>query len=125
MLRLCFFSLFAVILSGILTPLSPKIKSILTATTGVLILIFFVESITPILNSFSALTERSGVTNLFETVWKGLGLSLLVTVCADFCRDMGENGIATKLEMGGKGALLCLSIPILEEIMVLLEEIAP
>ncbi|MBR3836570.1 MAG: hypothetical protein IKJ74_00350 [Clostridia bacterium] len=125
MLRLCFFALFAVILSAILAPLSPKIKTLLTVATGILILIFFMESVTPILKTFSTLTERSGLTPLFELVWKGLGLSLLVSVCADLCRDMGENGIATKLEMGGKGALLCLSIPVLEEIMVLLEEIAP
>lgn len=125
MLRLCFFALFAVILSGILAPLSPKIKTLLSVATGILILIFFVESVTPILKTFSTLTERSGLSPLFELVWKGLGLSLLVSVCADLCRDMGENGIATKLEMGGKGALLCLSIPVLEEIMVLLEEIAP
>lgn len=125
MLRLCFFAIFAVILSGVLAPLSPKIKPLLTAATGILILIFFVESVAPILKTFSTLTERSGLTPLIKTVWKGLGLSLLVSVCADLCRDMGEDGIATKLEMGGKGALLCLSVPVLEKIMDLLEEMAP
>ena len=45
-----------------------------------------------------------------------LGVSLLCEFAARACRDAGEEGIAMRVELGGKVMLLSMSLPLLGEI---------
>lgn len=45
-----------------------------------------------------------------------LGISLLCEFAARACRDAGEEGIAMRVELGGKVMLLSMSLPLLQEI---------
>ncbi len=122
-LSLCFFALFAVILSGILSPLSPSYKGLFSAACGIVFFLYLIRILRPILDRFSQILEQAKLGGLFECVLKGLGISILVSICASFCRDLGEEGVAVKLELGGKAVVLGLSLPILEEILSLIGEI--
>lgn len=122
-LSLCFFALFAVILSGVLSGITAKYKGVFCAGCTVLFFLYFVRLLQPILQSFSQILSKANLSGLFENVLKGLGISILVTICSSFCRDLGEDSIASKLEIGGKAIILTLSLPILQEILNLIGEL--
>ena len=42
---------------------------------------------------------------------------LLSKLCADVCRDMGENTVGGGIELGGRLAILSLCIPLIGELM--------
>ena len=55
-------------------------------------------------------------------VFKLLGVGFAAEFAAQACRDAGENGLAMRVELGGKVALLLISAPLLEEIAGLIME---
>ena len=57
------------------------------------------------------------------TVLKLLGVGFAAEFAAQACRDAGEEGIALRVELGGKLALLTLSAPLLERMASLILEL--
>ena len=52
-----------------------------------------------------------------------LGIAMIVEFAAQACRDAGEEGIALRVELGGKVMLAVLSLPLLEEIANVIMEL--
>lgn len=52
-----------------------------------------------------------------------LGISFLAEASAQACRDMGEEGIALRVEMGCKLMLVILSAPLLREVAAIILEL--
>ena len=75
-----------------------------------------------VLKKLREIADYAAMGEGFSILWKGLGVSLAVSVTASFCRDLGEEGVASKLEMCGKGAVLSLTLPILEDVLDLIGE---
>lgn len=50
---------------------------------------------------------------------KALGICFLTQLTADTCRDAGENTLAARAELAGKGALLLLILPLFAQILEL------
>lgn len=123
--KICFFALFAVILSGIVTPQIPAFKGYFSLGAAIVLFFCFFSVLTPLLNRFLNLFGEKAPQEIVSVAIKGLGTSFLVSVCASFCRDLGEEGIATKLELFGKAAILYLALPLMEEIIKMVEEILP
>lgn len=58
-----------------------------------------------------------------QLILKLLGVSLIVELAAQVCRDAGEAGLALHIETGGKMLLLLLSAPMLLRIAALVLEL--
>lgn len=123
--KVCFFALLAVILSCIITPVNPAFKHYFSAGAAVILFLSFLTIISPLLERFTLLFGSAAPKEILSVAFKGLGIAFLVSVCASFCRDLGEEGVAGKLELCGKGAMLYLALPLLEEIMSMIETILP
>lgn len=64
----------------------------------------------------------SQIKNLFESadideqyikvLFKGLGICCITQLAVDFCKDCGENSLATQAELAGKIALLITALPL-------------
>ena len=48
-----------------------------------------------------------------------MGLAALTEVTASTCRDLGEGGLATKVEWCGRAEILAVSLPTLREVLAL------
>ena len=66
-----------------------------------------------------SLLHAEQVTVLF----KALGITLLTQICADLCRDCGENGAAAGVEWTGRLEILLLCIPFVEELLTVAKEL--
>lgn len=58
-----------------------------------------------------------------EILLRGLGISLLCTLCAGLCRDFGEAGLASAVEAAGKVGVLLQALPLIEKILELTREL--
>lgn len=70
----------------------------------------YFKSITDYINAYGGKT-------VFEPICKALIIALLCQLTAEICRDFGENGIASKVEFGGKIAIIYLSVPLIKEVL--------
>jgi len=121
-LPLCFFALFCVILQKTSGEISPAFKTFLTCGAGILFFLFFSKHIVPVFTFVSSLSSRGNLSQYFTLLWKAMGIALLVSVSAGICRDLGEEGVAGKLEICGKALILSLSLPVLQKIMEFIGE---
>ena len=78
------------------------------------------ESVSELLDILSAHTVSSGSdypSKAFSLMLKALGITLLCKICADICRDCGENTLAGGVEGVGRAVILSLCIPVISEIL--------
>ncbi len=114
---LCAFALLTGILLKVSEELFPKFKPLILTGTGVLFFLYFLRKISPLWQKINTLGAESNYPDLFALLFKGFGIALLISVSSSFCRDLGEEKLAEKLELCGKGAILYLSFPVLEQIL--------
>ena len=85
------------------------------------LLLSYVE---PVLTLGRSLADRAGLDgSLTGPLWKCLGLSLITRVAAAVCADAGQSALSKLVELGG--GLLCLwvSLPLLQGVLALIEEL--
>ena len=98
----------------------------LTATIIAAVILFaFVlvklESITGLLTS---LVEKSGINkNYLTLLLKVTGISYIIELATNICKDAGNSSIASKVEMVGKISIVVLTIPILTSVISTVLEI--
>lgn len=124
MAAVCFFALFSVILVKVSGEISPKYKSLLITGCGICLMLAFLRTASPVLEAMTSLFSADLIRGPFRLMMKAVGISFLVAISSSFCRDLGESGIAEKLELCGKSAVLALSIPVLKEIIEFIGELA-
>lgn len=66
---------------------------------------------------FSVGTLEPAVAEMIGVMLKALGIALISRLCADVCRECGENGIAQGVETVAGVLILSLSLPIITEIL--------
>ncbi|MBR5294985.1 MAG: stage III sporulation AC/AD family protein [Clostridia bacterium] len=101
----------------------PKFKPLLLCQIGIVFFLLFSKTLSPLLGKIASFGSESEVPELFQLLYKGLGICILTAISTSFCRDLGEEKIAEKLELCGKGSLLFLSLPVLEYLLTLIGEI--
>lgn len=77
----------------------------------------------PIASSLKELSQSAGLAPYAALLLKALGIAILTQCCADICRDAGESGIGTGVEIAGKLEILLLSLPLMQEILTTAKEL--
>ena len=81
---------------------------------------FLIAAVGEAVNAIRSLAP-SGGDALPEGTWaillKALGLAFLTELTAGICRDSGETGLASWVEMAGKIEILLLSLPLVENVL--------
>jgi len=114
---LCAFALLTGVILKIAEEFFPKFKPLILSGAGVLFFLYFFQRFSPIHQKLVSFVNGAGGNGLFSLLFKGFGIAVLVAVSASFCRDLGEEKVAEKLELCGKAAVLYLSLPLLEQIL--------
>ena len=123
LVSLCAFALLSGVLLKLSEELFPKFKPLILTSSGILFFLYFLGKITPFWKKFITFGEESSFPEMFNLLFKGFGIALLISVSSSFCRDLGEEKVAEKLEFCGKSAILYLSLPLLEHLLNWIGEI--
>jgi stage III sporulation protein AD len=83
---------------------------------GIILLGTAIKELT-VLKEFIQYINSYGKVDIFSPITKALLIALLCQLTSEICRDFGENSIASKVELGGKIAIIYLSIPLVKEVL--------
>ncbi len=78
---------------------------------------YIIEPLIRYVYELSATEAMSGFIPSVTVVLQVLGVAFLTQICASACRDCGEATMAYYVELGGKGEMLVLSLPLIKEII--------
>ena len=86
---------------------------------GVLLLWELVERLFPVVEALTGFADTPLSASLLSLSLRAAALCLLVEVTAGLCRELGEGGLATRLEWCGRLELLGLALPEMARLIAL------
>ena len=109
--------LLVVVLSFIFKELKKEYSVLLMIVGGIIITLWGLAKISPVVDYIRELTDSSNISEYFSVILKILGISFIVQIGSDICRDFGETSIASKIEFAGKAAILVTVLPVLRSVI--------
>ena len=76
-----------------------------------------------VIASLEGMTGVGAAEPYVRVMLRALGISLLCRISSDVCRDAGESGLASGVEMAGRLLILFLCIPLIGEILSFASEL--
>lgn len=121
-LKICGIAVLGLVAVVLLRGMRAEYATFAGIITGILLLFTVLAEFSSVMALVEEMTEKTGFSLYFEVILKAMGLGMLAEVTADICRDNGATAIASKVEFGGKMAILSLSLPILRKLIDLIAE---
>ena len=116
----------ATVLSVILKRTRSEFALFISIITGVIIFTMILGELSYVIQTLNNLSRRINIEfAYFSTIIKIIGMAYLIEFGSQISRDAGEDGIAMKIELGGKILIMVLAIPILLALMDLILKILP
>ena len=102
----------------IVKQVKPEIAVIIGLTGGILILIFAVDLLVTLIESFKIIFLKTGITQgVLAPICKMIGIGYLCEFSANICADTGNASIADKIMLAGKILILIISLPIINTVI--------
>ena len=123
------FPIAAVALIGSLSALFLKrevkeLSLMLSIVTSVILLSLVTAGALEILSLLRQLAETAEISDaLLAPMLKVLGIEVVTNLVANICRDAGEGGVASAVELTGAICALYTSIPVIQAVLILIEEL--
>ncbi len=72
---------------------------------------------------FERIAGDTAFTQYGNIIAKAFGITIIIELLSEFCKEAGENSIAAKIELLGKIELVVLSLPLIENILEIVKKI--
>ena len=118
MIRLIGAAMVAVMLTVSLRALAPDISALIGAAAGVLLLGYAVYILSPALGELRELAGEEWQRWL-TPVLRSLGIAVVAGCGADVCRDLGQDSVASGIELAGKAEIMLVCLPLITELLSL------
>ena len=123
-MRIVGIGLIGAILSILLRNSKPEFSMLIPVVVSFTVLACAMPYLIRITEELSRMASSAGINSSYmRIVIKVIGISYLVCITAELCKDAGENAIAAKIELGGKLIILAMAIPIINSLLNLVTEI--
>ena len=92
----------------------PQLAILVSLAAGIFIFFIIADKLPYIVGIFDDIINKTQVDTIFiSTLLKIIGIAYITEFGSQICKDMGENSIASKIELGGKVIIMILGMPIL------------
>lgn len=119
MLQLCALGVLAACLGYVLRSAGAKGAVAVSLAGGLAFLGYALARYREPIAALREMAERAGLTPALESILRMLFIGLLAGIAADICRDVGEAGLAARVEFCGRVEIILLALPFLLEIFTL------
>ncbi|MBR7095292.1 MAG: hypothetical protein IKC73_03645 [Clostridia bacterium] len=120
MLRVLGLAVLSAVLLYLLRDMGGRLVPLGAAAGGILLLLYGVLRYGELLSLFSSLGEVGEVaSSAISLSLRAVGLASVTEITAGICRDLGEGGLATKVEWCGRAEILAVSLPTLRTLLSL------
>lgn len=109
----------AIILKSIL----PTLSYLTSCVCAIIIFGICISESQGFIQYYYLLCERTGYSTYLGIMLKGLGIAVLTQIGGDICNDCGEKGLGSGIEFAGKIEILVISLPLVESLIELSENI--
>ncbi len=100
----------------------PEFSIYISAASGLVLFAMVYFQLEGIISGVSGLFQKSGSAGVYVPVLlKVIGIAYLTDFSAQVCRDAGENGIASKVEMAGKIFIFYAALPVFTSLIRMLQ----
>ena len=90
---------------------------------GTVILIAAFPGLLKLTDSLFDSAERAGISSSYvDIVFKSAAVTCLTSICAAVCRDMGQGGIASKVELAGRISIVVTALPAINALLELIRQ---
>ena len=115
--------LMAVVLGGTLSKQNKDMWLLLGLAVSCMVMVAAVEFLSPVRNFMNQLQDLSGIdSQMIGIVIKSAGVGLVSEIAGGICADSGWSGIGKSLQIFSVGVILWLSIPLMEELVELVQK---
>ena len=114
-IKICSIIVVCGMLSMLLKEQKNNMHSLISITAVILVATIVVKNIDPVLDLSKKYSLLSS--DIIQILIKAVGISYLTEFSSLICKDMGENSLATVLDLCGKVEILLVGMPIFENIM--------
>ena len=123
-IRIAGVALIACALSVAVKQIRPEFGIYVPIAAAVIIFVYAVSELCGIINTLTQRLETFGMDKGYLAIlMKSLGLSYTAQTAADICKDAGESALSNKVEMCGKVMILSLCIPVIFDVLDMINEV--
>lgn len=121
MIQIIGLALLGTLIAAALKKYNPEQGYLLSLVVVFAILMIALPMINAVIGFCRELANAAGVDGeLLGILLKALGISIIVRIAGELCRDAKEQGIAAALEIGGSALILYISLPLFSAIYTLI-----
>ena len=119
-------ALTSVVIIIIIKQYKPEFAVYISLIASVLIMFIFMDKLAGIVAFLSNFSEKiSGSQEFLKILIKITGIAILTEFAVGICKDVGENAIGAKVDLGGKVIIIAMSIPIISSMLETVLKILP
>ena len=122
--RFCGIALVAALCAMIVKECGGKLSTLVSIVGGLVIFFYALSAFSETFSFLYEFTYAKSLSPYISTVLKILVIGYSVSLTAESCRELGEAGIASKLEMLGRAEMLLLCLPEMKKIIELAISVA-
>lgn len=116
--------LVAVILGQSLSKQGKDVALLLTMGVCAMVLLAAMRYFKPVVDFFQKLQTLGKLNGeMLSVLLKSVGIGILAEITGMFCSDSGNAALGKAIHVLASGVILCLSVPIMTELITLIEEI--
>ncbi len=123
MLKFCGVALCAVMCIMVLKNHKGELSAAVGIITSVILISMAMAEFTPAFDFANEIVTNTEFGEYFTVLMKAMGITMAVQFTSEICRDCGEGGIASKLELAGKVEVMILCLPFIKELISLAADI--
>ena len=121
MLKIVSIALISVFLSSIIKNKNQEIAIIISICGGVLIFMLCFEMLEEVISFFIESNEKFVIDlDVIKLIVKVIGIGYITEFTADIVEDFGNKIIASKVVLGGKLIVCCITLPTIKKLLLLL-----
>lgn len=95
----------------------PELAVVLALAAGILLLGQAVDAMAAVRGLTDSLAHTAGLSpNVWQPVWKTVGIGVMTRLSSAVCKDAGEGGVAAFLETAGTALALLTALPLIETV---------
>ena len=123
--KIVMISIVSVILITILKSIKKEdFALIITIMASLVIFTFIILKLENVTELLTELINKSGINKEYlKLILKVTGISYIIELTTNICKDAGSSSLASKVEMFGKISIVILTIPILTSVISVVLEI--
>ena len=108
----------AAVLYAVLREAKPDMAALVSLAAGAVLMLGVLGGVQEVLEAMRSLSSRVGLEGTYvSTLLRVIGIAYLAQFGAQACRDAGAGGIADKVELCGKVAVLSIAAPVVVSLM--------